>query len=74
VILGVLAGPALAGGGGGNAGSCSFFKGWSALKIDLKSAVGVNGNGGLGNNMWATIVDNSGIVCAVAFSGNDFTS
>jgi hypothetical protein len=74
-ILGVLAGPALAGGGGGgNGGNCNFFQGWSTLKSDLEGAVGVNGNGGLGNNMWATIVDNSGIVCAVAFSGADFTS
>jgi hypothetical protein len=72
-ILSVLvAGPALAGGQGGN---CSFLQGgWNALKNDLKNAVGVTGNGGLGNNMWATVVDNSGIVCAVAFSGNDFTS
>ena len=75
-ILGLLAGPAFAGGqGGGNGGNCSFLQGgWNALKNDLKKSVGVTGNGGLGNNMWATVVDNSGIVCAVAFSGNDFTS
>jgi hypothetical protein len=71
-MLGVLVGPALAGGQGGN---CSFLQGgWNALKNDLKKSVGVTGNGGLGNNMWATVVDNSGIVCAVAFSGNDFSS
>jgi hypothetical protein len=70
-MLGVMAGPALAGQGG----NCSFLHGgWNALKNDLKKSVGVTGNGGLGNNMWATVVDNSGIVCAVAFSGNDFTS
>jgi hypothetical protein len=40
----------------------------------LKGAVGVNGNGGLGFNMWGTIVDTSGIVCAVAFSGADYRS
>jgi hypothetical protein len=68
-ILGVLAGPALADGGG-----CSALPKWQTLKTDLKGAVGVSGNGGLGNNMWATIVDNSGIVCAVAFSGADYTS
>jgi hypothetical protein len=74
-ILGVMAGPALAGGGGGgNGGNCNFFQGWSTLKSDLKGSVRITGNGGLGNNMWATIVDNSGIVCAVAFSGADFTS
>ena len=26
-------------------------------------------NGGLGNNMWATIVDQDGVVCAVTFTG-----
>lgn len=29
----------------------------------------VEANGGLGNNMWATVVDRSGVVCAVAYSG-----
>jgi uncharacterized protein GlcG (DUF336 family) len=28
-------------------------------------------NGGLGNEMWASIVDRDGIVCVVAFSGDD---
>jgi Haem-degrading len=75
-ILGVLAGPALAQnsqGGGGGAG-CSSLPPWSQVKSQLMSAVTGGGNGGLGNNMWATIVDTSGIVCAVAFSGNDYTS
>jgi hypothetical protein len=31
-------------------------------------------NGGLGFNMWGTIVDRDGTVCAVAFSGGQFTS
>ena len=31
-------------------------------------------NGGLGNNMWGTIVAADGTVCAVAFSGSDYTS
>jgi uncharacterized protein GlcG (DUF336 family) len=31
-------------------------------------------NGGLGFNMWGTIVDRDGTVCAVAFSGSQFTS
>ena len=43
------------------------------FRAALKNAVGAGGNGGLGFNMWGTIVDNSGIVCAVAFSGTDFT-
>jgi hypothetical protein len=71
-ILGVLAGPALANSGGICNGIPSTAL--SNLKSALKNAVGVNGNGGLGFNMWGTIVDSSGIVCAVAFSGSDFTS
>jgi len=31
------------------------------------------GNGGLGFNMWASLVANDGTVCAVAFSGGDYT-
>jgi uncharacterized protein GlcG (DUF336 family) len=39
-----------------------------ALKSALKTAVAAN-NGGLGFNMWATVVANDGTVCAIAFSG-----
>ena len=76
-ILGLLTGPALAqqtasvasGAGGG----CRSLPNNGALRAALKSAV-TGANGGLSNNMWGTIVDNSGIVCAVAFSGGDYTS
>ncbi len=67
-ILGVFAGPALAWNG-----NCGSLPNNSALKSALTSAVAA-ANGGLGFNMWGTIVDNSGIVCAVAFSGADFTA
>jgi len=73
-ILGLLAGPALAGGGGGGNGNCNSLPPWSALKNALTTVVNNGGNGGLGFNMWGVIVDNSGIVCALAFSGSDFTS
>ena len=69
-ILGMLAAPVLADGNG----NCATLPNNAALKAALQKAVGVTGNGGLGNNMWGTIVDNSGIVCAVAFSGANFTS
>jgi hypothetical protein len=74
--LSVLAGPALAQGWGGGSGgpTCNSLPGWQALKTALTTAVGESGNGGLGNNMWGTIVDSSGIVCAVAFSGSSYTS
>ncbi len=72
-ILGVLAGPALA--QSVSNGSCGPpLPNNGALKTALKSAVANTANGGLGNNMWGVIVDKSGIVCAVAFSGADFTS
>ena len=38
-----------------------------------RRCVGAGGNGGLGFNMWATLVANDGTVCAVAFSGTEFT-
>ncbi len=47
--------------------------GHDALKAALKSAVQASGNGGLGFNMWATVVANDGTVCAVAFSGTAYT-
>jgi hypothetical protein len=37
------------------------------LRAALENAVALN-NGGLGNDMWATIVDRSGIVCVVVTS------
>ena len=75
-ILGVLAGPAMAQNLGGGGGGCKAIPATalSNLKAQLTKAVTGGGNGGLGNNMWATIVDNSGIVCAVAFSGTTYTS
>ncbi|ARN82215.1 heme-binding protein [Methylocystis bryophila] len=53
--------------------SCSGLPTHDQLAAQLKAAVGVAGNGGLGFNMWATVVGNDGAVCAVAFSGNAYT-
>ena len=39
------------------------------IQAQLAAVVGGGGNAGLGNDMWATIVDRDGIVCQVAFSG-----
>jgi uncharacterized protein GlcG (DUF336 family) len=47
---------------------CSSLPGYAALKSALDSAVATE-TSGLNNQMWATIVDRDGIVCAVAFSG-----
>ncbi|MGC2202850.1 MAG: hypothetical protein WA633_22275 [Stellaceae bacterium] len=53
--------------------ACSRLPGQSALQNALDGAVGAQGNGGLGFNMWGTIVAVDGTVCAVAFSGKQYT-
>src|SRR6202161_1213264 len=47
---------------------CPHLPDYAALKAALDSATGSESSG-LNNQMWATIVDRDGIVCAVAFSG-----
>jgi hypothetical protein len=42
---------------------------YATFKAALVSAVQATGNGGLGFNMWATIVAKDGTVCAVTYSG-----
>ena len=49
---------------------CASLPSYSALKAALTSAVAAESSG-LNLQMWATIVDRDGIVCAVAFSGTD---
>ena len=47
---------------------CGSLPGYSALKAALAAAT-ASETSGLNNQMWATIVDRDGVVCAVAFSG-----
>jgi uncharacterized protein GlcG (DUF336 family) len=47
---------------------CGSLPDYAALKTALDSATSTE-TSGLNNQMWATIVDRDGIVCAVAFSG-----
>lgn len=68
LALSALAVPALADGN-----SCGGLPSWGQLQSALAGAVGASGNGGLGFNMWATLVANDGTVCAVAFSGDSYT-
>jgi len=49
---------------------CKSLPGYSALKSALEAATAAE-TSGLNNQMWATIVDRDGVVCAVAFSGVD---
>src|ERR1043166_5709289 len=52
---------------------CDGLPSHAELQAALKSVVDVGGtnNAGFGLNMWATIVNRDGEVCAVAFSGKD---
>ncbi|HEY4364047.1 MAG TPA: heme-binding protein [Bryobacteraceae bacterium] len=52
------------------ANGCGALPNYAALKAALDSAT-MTETSGLNNNMWGTIVDRDGIVCAVAFSGKD---
>jgi uncharacterized protein GlcG (DUF336 family) len=54
---------------GGN-GPCSQVPSYSELKAALAAARGVS-NGGFNLDMWGSIVNRDGIVCAVAFTGAD---
>jgi uncharacterized protein GlcG (DUF336 family) len=50
--------------------ACGALPGYGQLKAALDAAVAAE-TSGLNLQMWATIVDRDGIVCAVAFSGVD---
>jgi uncharacterized protein GlcG (DUF336 family) len=49
---------------------CKLLPNYAALKSALTTARN-EANGGFNLDMWGTIVDRDGIVCAVAFTGND---
>ncbi len=50
--------------------SCRHLPGYAELKAAIEKAT-ADETSGLNNHMWATIVDRDGIVCAVAFSGEN---
>jgi uncharacterized protein GlcG (DUF336 family) len=56
--------------------SCRGLPTYQQLKAQLKAATGTppSGNGGFNFEMWATVVNRSGRVCAVAYSGKKYTS
>ena len=57
-------------GGNSQGNACSDLPSQSALRAALVDATHAS-NGGFGLNMWATVVNRDGVVCAVAFTGND---
>ena len=66
-ILMVGAGNASAQGGGS---ACAGLPSHSALQAALAAAQN-QGNGGFGLEMWASVVNRDGVVCAVAFTGTN---
>ena len=57
-----------------NNNKCSGLPSHAQLTAVLKSVVAVGDsstNGGLANDMWATIVNRDGVVCSVTFSGDN---
>lgn len=70
VMLGVIGLGALTLGATGVQAACEGLPTFAELKDALDSVVQDGGNGGLANEMWGTVVDRDGIVCAVAFTGN----
>jgi uncharacterized protein GlcG (DUF336 family) len=75
IVLAITASlPALAqlsqGGNPGRPEECKGLPTHAALQTALSAAQSVSGgNGGFGLNMWATVVNRDGVVCAVAFTG-----
>ena len=63
-LFSALAGPAFA--------DCSDLPDWKDLKTAVTAVVAAGDNGGLGFNMWGTLVATDGTVCAVAFSGGRY--
>jgi uncharacterized protein GlcG (DUF336 family) len=59
---------ALLGLAAGASAQCSSLPGYTTLQAAISKATSIE-TSGLNNQMWATIVDRNGIVCAVAFSG-----
>lgn len=54
----------------GRPASCKDFPSHAALRGALEAAQ-AQANGGFGLQMWATVVNRDGVVCGVAFTGND---
>jgi len=51
--------------------NCADLPCHSTLKTALTQIVNAGGNAGLNTNMWATIVNDDGVICAIAYSGED---
>ena len=52
-------------------GGCRDLPSHSELTVALRTVVKAQKNGGLGLNMWATLVNRDGEVCSITFTGTD---
>lgn len=69
-ILAGLSASALLAQGGGSGSECRDLPTHAQLQTALKAAR-AQANGGFNLDMWATVVNRDGVVCAVAFTGTD---
>jgi len=51
--------------------ACKDVPGFSSVQSALSAVVASAASGGLGFNMWATVVNRDGVVCSVSFTGSD---
>jgi uncharacterized protein GlcG (DUF336 family) len=71
IVAGSLAlGSVLQADGKGRGSACAALPSHGALQAALAAAQ-AQGNGGFGLEMWASVVNRDGVVCAVAFTGNN---
>ena len=66
MVIGLFAG--IGGAAANGDDGCAALPDYATLRDALKAAQ-ADDNGGFALNMWATIVDRDGVVCAVAFTG-----
>src|ERR1700722_17688423 len=65
LLLGLIATPCF---GDGFGSACNGLPGYSQLKSAIAQETQAESSG-LNNQMWATVENRDGVVCAVAFSG-----
>jgi uncharacterized protein GlcG (DUF336 family) len=55
----------------GSQNKCGGLPSHAELKAKLSVVIDSGGNAGLANEMWGTVVNRDGVVCAVVFTGDD---
>src|SRR4051812_28525615 len=74
-LAGVINVTVLADDGNSGTAACKGLPTYGQLRAALVAAAEPlgpqNDNGGFGLNMWGTVVNRDGVVCAVAFTGSD---